>query len=312
MICCPKFRADSEFVVNNDLARAHSPSTINMWGRAGTRITVIGVHINVWLHIYIIFIYTTLEVGRKACGAEKNLADRLPARNSATPPPLHGPGQSKPATARHAVPTRPCGGAEGCTAGMRLACPLKPTVLSLAPIPAAGLRLWRRAACWLGGRWAAMLALASEHGYCESDTRYDRDGLRLRGSDGECALNFRWGGSALDERAQIGQRQQKPPSGPRPCASLPRPMPEKKRRPCSPCVERTIPRLPACPCALVSRAWPRSSLLALTICTLESHPQAQRYEIIEQGCPSSSPACFKQASIPPPPENHSIHNPLLP
>ena len=106
--------------------------------------------------------------------------------------------------------------------------------------------------------------------------------------------------------------QQKPPSGPRPCASPPRPHPGKKRRPCSPRIERTIPRLPACPCALVSRAWPRSSLLALTICTLESHPQAQRSEIIEQGCPSSSPACFNEASIRPPPENHSIDHPLLP
>ena len=110
----------------------------------------------------------------------------------------------------------------------------------------------------------------------------------------------------------MGQRQQKPPSGPRPCASPPRPPPGKKRRPCSPCVERTIPRLPACPCALVSRAWLRSSLLALTVCPLESHPQAQRSEIIEQGWHSSSPACFKQASIRPPPENHSIHHPLLP
>ena len=112
--------------------------------------------------------------------------------------------------------------------------------------------------------------------------------------------------------AQMGQRQQTPPSGPRPCASLPWPMPEKKRRPCSPCVERTIPRLPACPCALVSRAWLRSSLLALTVRPLESHPQAQRSEIIEQARHSSSRARLKGVPIRPPPEHHAIHHPLLP
>ena len=73
-----------------------------------------------------------------------------------------------------------------------------------------------------------------------------------------------------------------------------------------------IPRLPACPCALVSRAWLRSSLLALTVRPLESHPQAQRSEIIEQARHSSSRARLKGVPIRPPPEHHAIHHPLLP
>ena len=86
----------------------------------------------------------------------------------------------------------------------------------------------------------------------------------------------------------------------------------EKTRPCSPRVRRTLPRLPACPCALVSRAWLRSSLLALTVRPLESHPQAQRSEIIEQARHSSSRARLKGVPIRPPPEHHAIHHPLLP
>ena len=110
----------------------------------------------------------------------------------------------------------------------------------------------------------------------------------------------------------MGQRQQKLPSGPWPCASPPRPQPGKKTRPCSPCVKGAIPRLPACPCALVSRAWLRSSLLALTVCPLESHPQAQRSEIIEQARHSSSRARLKDVSFRPPLKHHAIPHPLLP
>jgi len=92
---------------------------------------------------------------------------------------------------------------------------------------------------------------------------------------------------------QFGQRLPRPPPSTSRCALRLCFEPGKEARPWSMGIGGAIPRLPACTCALVSRAWLRSSLLALTVRPLESHLQAQRSEIIEQARHSSSRARLK-------------------
>ena len=78
----------------------------------------------------------------------------------------------------------------------------------------------------------------------KSDATHIRDGLRLQAVRWRACAASSCKGSAFSGRAQMGQRQQRPPSGPRPCASPPRPQPGKKSKAVQP-VRRTHDPPPA-------------------------------------------------------------------